>query len=117
MTTDDLYIELSDMCIKKTPFDENIEYVFINKKIDPNIDYGIYFASAHGNLKMLEILKKYGGIFSLNNYESLRISAQNGHLDCVKFILNEYSNVNIEQFKNNLSYENMYICNNQYIKV
>ena len=88
-------------------------YLYL-KKIDPNIENGIliYFASAYGNLKMLEILKKYGGNFSLNDYEALRISAQNGHLECVKFILNEIPKIDIEQFKNNISYENICICKN-----
>ena len=107
MTNDDLYIELTDMCINKKPFDDTIEDVFTSKKIVPNIENGIllYFSAAYGNLKMIKLLKKYGADFSINEYESLRISAQNGHLDCVKFILNEFPNIDLEQFKNHVCYK------------
>ena len=33
MTIDDLYIELSDMCIYIKPFDDTIEDVFTSKKL------------------------------------------------------------------------------------
>ena len=65
----------------------------------------IYFAAAYGNIKMLKLLKKYGAEFSINEYESLRISAQNEHLDCVKFLLNEFPNIDLEQFKNYVCYK------------
>jgi hypothetical protein len=63
----------------------------------PLDDYALILSAGNGHLEMVKYLVEHGADIHKNDDEALSVSAGNGHLDIVKYLLEKGANLNAEE--------------------
>lgn len=71
----------------------------------PNIDELVIGCALEGNYKILHALKENGYNLNINDYEPLRICAQNNNLDCAILLYDD--TINVEDYQYSSAYKNL----------
>ena len=70
-----------------------------------NIDEMVIGFALEANYEMLHALKENGYNLNINDYEPLRICAQNNKLDCAILLYDD--NINVEDYQFSSAYKNL----------